>query len=66
MPHQRGGCERDLPAARLEPPADVDVVSGAHVHRIEPVDRQERVLPARRMDEFRAWFVRAFSDAKSR
>ena len=43
VPYERGRCEADLQPFRLKPPADVHVVSGTDVHRVESIDFQERV-----------------------
>src|SRR4029078_13486075 len=43
MPHERGRSEPDFPPTRLQTPADVDVVAGAEVNRIEAADREQRV-----------------------
>ena len=47
MPDQRRRREADLPAARLQPPAHVDVVAGAEVDRVEAADREQRVAAER-------------------
>ncbi len=47
MPDQRRRRKADGVAARLQAPADVDVVAGAQVDRIEAADRLERRLPER-------------------
>jgi hypothetical protein len=38
MPDERCGHELDSPASRLQPPADINVVAGAQVDRVEPAD----------------------------
>src|SRR5712692_1237562 len=43
VPHERRRGEADLPPPRLQPPADVHIVAGAEVDRIEASNRQERV-----------------------
>ena len=47
VPDERRGRESDLPASRLQPPADVDIVVGAQVDRIEATDGQERLAAKR-------------------
>ena len=45
MPHQCAGRKPDPHSARLQPPADVDIVAGAQVDRVEAADREQRVAP---------------------
>jgi hypothetical protein len=47
VPVHRPGVEADPAAALLQPPAQVDVVAGGAVARIEAADRGERVAAKR-------------------
>ena len=47
MPDERRRREADLPAARLQPPAHVDIVAGAEIDRVEAADREQRLAPER-------------------
>src|SRR3990172_928877 len=47
MPDEGGRSEPDLPAAGLQPPADIHIVAGAEVNRIESADREERLASER-------------------
>jgi hypothetical protein len=47
MPYERGRSEADLPAPRLQPPADVHVIARSKVDWIEAADGEERVAAER-------------------
>src|SRR5262249_3067603 len=47
VPDQRGRRKANLPAARLQPPADIDVIARAKIDWIEPPDREKRFAPKR-------------------
>src|SRR5262249_2367926 len=49
VPDQRGRVEAERPAARLQAPADVDVVAGGPELRVVAADRVEAVAPKGRV-----------------
>ena len=60
VPDERRRREADRQAARLQPPADIDVVPRRVVRRIEAADRPQGVTPVRHVaarDMFRGPFV---------
>ena len=47
VPHEGRRREADLPAARLQSPADVHIVSSAQIDGVEAADREQRVAAKR-------------------
>src|SRR5215218_3681609 len=47
MPHERRRSKADLPALRLNPPANIDIVAGPSKQPIEAANRRERMSAER-------------------